>query len=147
MQGGFSLVELMVVLVILGLAASAVVLTMRAPGGSATEATARFAARAAALRDRAVVEGRPMSLWASASGYGFEVRSGAGWAALHDRMLRRADWPDGSAVSVNGAPQGRLVFDRLGLPDRAMRVDLRLGSADGAVSIDAAGNVAIGQAR
>ena len=58
---GFTLVELMVVLALVGLAAAAVVLTMPPPdGGTRSEAT-RFAARVAALRDRAAVtpEGGP----------------------------------------------------------------------------------------
>jgi general secretion pathway protein H len=142
-RNGFSLVELMVVLALLGLAAGAVILTMRPPGGDALSEASRFAVRAAALRDRAVVEGRPMRLWVAASGYGFEERHSEVWAATTDRSLQPHDWPDGVAASVNGAAVARISFDRLGLPDQAVTLQLRRGDGEAAVSIDAAGGVRV----
>jgi general secretion pathway protein H len=144
---GFTLVELMVVLALLGLAAAAVVLTLPASnGGAVTEAT-RFAARVAALRDRSVIEGRTHGLWVTASGYGFERRGAGGdgpaWQPLNDGRLSRDDWRRGTAVSVDGAAQGRLAFDRVGLPDRAMRIAFTSGDTGATVTIDAAGEVAV----
>ena len=142
-DAGFTLVELMIVIAILGLASAVVLLSLPiADGGVRTEAT-RFAARAAALRDRAVVQGRTMGLWATASGYGFEQRSGGAWQPLNDRTLPRADWGSGTAVSVGGAAQGRLAFDRVGLPNAPMTIDLTAGSTRAQVTIDAAGEVAV----
>jgi general secretion pathway protein H len=141
---GFSLVELMVALVIVGLAATTVVLTLPSSSSDLADEAARFAARAAALRDRAVVEARPMRLWVSASGYGFEVRQSGQWAALNDRTLRPDDWPEGVTAQWNDAPQGRLAFDRLGLPDGAGMLTLGADDTRQIVRIDAAGNVQIG---
>lgn len=141
---GFSLVELMVALVILGLAATAVVLTLPSAASGLNGEAARFAARAAALRDRAVVEARPMRLWVSASGYGFEMRQGLQWTPLNDRTLSRSDWPTGVEVQWNDATQGRIAFDRLGLPDNGGVLRLAADNGSQTVHIDAAGNVRIG---
>lgn len=141
LERGFTLVELMVVLALLGLAAAAVVLTMPAPGGGARAEAVRFAARVAALRDRAVVEGRPLALWVSASGYGFERRADGRWLPLDDDRLARADWKGGTQVTVDGAARGRIAFDPVGLPDRPLTVAFAAAGARAGVAIDAAGEV------
>lgn len=142
-EHGFTLVELMVALAIVGLATAAIVLTMpSADGGARAEAT-RFAARVAALRDRAVVEGRTQGLWVSASGYGFERRVAQGWAPITDGKLARADWRAGTAIAVDGVAQGRLSFDRVGLPDRPMSIAFTAGGGAARVAIDAAGKVSV----
>ncbi len=149
---GFTLVELMVVLALLGLAAAAVVLTMPASNGGAVAEATRFAARVAALRDRSVIEGRTHGLWVTASGYGFERRGalagvgdtyGRAWQPLNDGRLSRDDWRRGTAVTVNGGAQGRLAFDRVGLPDGTMRIAFTSGDTAAQVTIDAAGEVAV----
>lgn len=142
-DNGFTLVELMVVLALIALAATAVVLTLPSANGGALAEATRFAARVASLRDRSVIEGRTHGLWVTASGYGFERRREAVWQPLDDGRLSRADWRAGTAVTVDGAPQGRLSFNRVGLPDRPMRVDFRAGDSAAGVVIDAAGEVAV----
>ena len=80
-RNGFTLIELLVVLVIIGLAAGAVALTI--PGGEdkvRADAT-ELASRIAAIRDRAIVEGRPLGIWIAPSGYGFEARGDEEWEA------------------------------------------------------------------
>ena len=59
----------MVVIVIIGLAASVVVLAMPDPGGGVAAEAERFAARAKAARDLAIVEARPAMLSVDAAGY------------------------------------------------------------------------------
>lgn len=140
-EHGFSLVELMVALVILGLAATAVILTLPTSASGLNDEASRFAARAAALRDHAVVEARPMRLWVSASGYGFERRDANGWTSVRDRALQADDWPNGVAAQWNGNVQGRLTYDRLGLPDRAGVLTLSADGQQRIVRVDAAGNV------
>lgn len=142
-ERGFTLVELMIVLVIIGLASAVVVLTLPAANGGARAEAITFAARAAALRDRAVVEGRTMGLWATASGYGFERREGGQWAPLTDRTLARDDWRRGTAVSIDGGNQGRLSFDRVGLPDAPMTLEFTAGGSVAKVVINAGGEVAV----
>ena len=142
-EHGFTLVELMVVLALMALAATAVVLTLPSAGGGAMAEATRFAARVASLRDRSVIEGRTHGLWVTASGYGFERRAAEAWQPLEDGRLSRADWRAGTAVTVDGAAQGRLSFNRVGLPDRPMRIAFRAGDSAAAVVIDAAGEVAV----
>lgn len=142
-EGGFTLVEMMVVITIIGLAAAAIVLTLPAANGGARAEATRFAARVASLRDRAVIEGRGYGVWMTASGYGFERRQGDRWAPVEDGRLSRADWRSGTAATVNGQPQGRVSFDRVGLPDRPATLALQTGGDTATVTIDAAGEVSV----
>src|SRR3954470_17340021 len=84
---GFTLVELMVVLVILGLASAAVILTLPERGGSLSAEAERFAARAKAARDNAILDARAASVAIGPGGY--EVR----------RRTESAhyDWVEGTA--------------------------------------------------
>lgn len=142
-ESGFTLVEMMVVITIIGLAAAAIVLTLPAANGGARAEATRFAARVASLRDRAVIEGRGYGVWMTASGYGFERRAGDRWAQVEDGRLSRADWRSGTAATVNGQPQGRVSFDRVGLPDRPATLSLQTGGDTATVTIDAAGEVSV----
>ncbi|QJQ32245.1 prepilin-type N-terminal cleavage/methylation domain-containing protein [Sphingomonas lacunae] len=142
-EAGFTLVELMVVLALVGLAATAVILSMPPSGGGAMGQATRFAARIAALRDTAVIDARPHGLWVTASGYGFERRSGGQWQPLEDGRLARDDWASGTAVSINGASQGRLAFDRVGLPSAPLRIDFTSGGTSASVIVSASGEVSV----
>src|SRR3546814_13204921 len=76
---GFTLVELMVVLAILALAAAAVVLTIPGEEQHVRSEADRLAARLAAARDIAVIEGRSVAADLAPSGYGLARRiPGAG---------------------------------------------------------------------
>ena len=86
---GFTLVELLVVLVIIGLISAAVVLGMPDPRGSLRGEAQRFAARAEAARERAVMDNRPVALVLKDGGYGFERRTGGEWRADRRAAVRR----------------------------------------------------------
>lgn len=129
---GFTLVELMVVLVILGLMSSAVLLVMPDPRGRLSDDAERFAGRVRAAHDRAVILGRPVALWVSASGYGFEERRQGRWQMLEERPLNPTDWPSGSTAAVRGA-RVRLVFDSIGRADQP--IAFRLTREDAGVSV------------
>src|SRR5688572_22965984 len=75
-ERGFTLVELIVVIVIIGLAAAAVVLAVPEQGGSLQAEAERFAARAKAARDSAIVESRPVLLTVGPGGYDVARRTG-----------------------------------------------------------------------
>ncbi|WP_374297296.1 prepilin-type N-terminal cleavage/methylation domain-containing protein, partial [Sphingomonas sp.] len=62
-EAGFTLVELMVVVTIIGLASAAVVWAMPDPRGRLVDEAARFAVRVRAAQDSAVVNAAPVSLW------------------------------------------------------------------------------------
>ena len=127
-QAGFTLVELMVVIVIIGLAASAVVLAMPETGGSLHAEAERVAARAKAARDSAIVESRPFALQVGEGGYAISRRSGGEWKAGP-----RHAWAEGTRVEVSGSATGGTRFDSTGLAE-PLRVTLR--RRDRAVAVD-----------
>ena len=105
-ERGFSLVELMVVIVILGLATTAVMLAMPEQGGSLQSEAERFAARAKAARDSAIVESRPVALTVGPGGYEVARRSGGEW-----QVAAHHDWAEGTQVETSGAAAGRIRFE------------------------------------
>lgn len=142
---GFTLVELMVVITVIALAAGAVAWSLPDPGGRVSDEAARFALRVRAAHDSAIVEARPVSVWVTAGGYGFDARAGGLWVPLASRPLAVERWHAGTqAVLSDPAPRVRVVFDATGLADRpldlrlqrrAARTNVRIG-ADGSVAVD-----------
>lgn len=113
---GFTLVELMVVLLIIGLMASVVVFSF--PGGNSAleEDAQRFAARTAALRDNAILQSRPMAVQVTPSGYSFLERRKGSWSVIEDKPFVSTNWSGG--VSANIGEQGSMMisFESTGLP-------------------------------
>src|SRR3954469_4649343 len=130
--GGFTLVELMVVLVIIGLASAAVILTLPERGGSLGAEAERFAARAKAARDHAILESRAASVAVGPGGYDVTRR---GEAAHYD-------WVAGTEPALTGGREGRIRFGATGLADPA-HVELRRGRRLIAIDIGEDGNVRI----
>ena len=97
---GFTLVELMIVITIIGLASAIAVLAMPDPRGRLIDEGARFATRVRAAHDAAVIGGRPVSVWVDRSGYGFDERRGGQWMALADKPLRVSQWGEGTEALV-----------------------------------------------
>jgi general secretion pathway protein H len=126
--GGFTLVELMVVIVIVGLASAAVVLTLPERGGSLRAEAERFAARAKAVRDGAILEARAASVAIGPGGYEIVRRRGA----VH------YDWVEGTRPELSG----RIHFDPTGLAEPA-RLVLRRGERGAAIDIGEDGNVQV----
>lgn len=141
-QAGFTLVELMVVLAIMGLAAAAVVLTMPSQDQNMRQEADRLAVRLAAVRDLAVVEGRGTAAVISPSGYWFEQRTRGEWQMLHGRAFAQHDWPqdirivvdgarsDGSVSGVSDGGQTRILFSRLGTTPTPQSLTMLTASAD-----------------
>jgi general secretion pathway protein H len=125
---GFTLVELMVVIVIIGLATAAVVLTLPERGGSLAAEAERFAARAKAARDDAILDSRPASVAVGPGGYDIARRRGA----VH------YDWVEGTRAELSG----RIRFDPTGLAEPA-HLNLRRGDRRAAVDIGEDGNVRV----
>ena len=118
-ESGFSLVELMVALVIIGLLASAVVLTMPDPRGRLVDEGEAFAARAKAAQEAAIVESRDMAMWISPEGYGFERYGDGIWAPVAASPFQDRDWPEGVTASfaATADERTRVIFDATGLND------------------------------
>lgn len=113
-SGGFTLVELLVVLTILGLFSAAVVVAIPDPRGSLVAEAERFVARAKAAQDKAVIEGRAVSLRLDRTGYVFERRSEGAWAPLPDEAFAAQQWKSGTIVRPDTA---RATFDAVGMAE------------------------------
>lgn len=139
---GFTLVELMVVLAILALAATAVVLTIPGEERTVRSEADRLAARLAGARDVAVIEGRSVSVNFAPSGYGFERRIAGEWQPLPGRAFAQRNWPaDVRFVAGDGQGAARILFDRIGTSPTPQAIMLSGGDAREIVRVSATGEV------
>lgn len=141
-EHGFTLVELMVVLAIIGLLTGAVVLMMPDPRGDLRQDAERFAARARAAQDAAVIEAREMALWVSTDGYGFEQRDRRGWHPITEKPFEARNWNGGQAI-VGTVGRARVIFDTTGFSD-PLDVTLVRDSARVVVHIESDGTIHVG---
>lgn len=141
-QSGFTLVELMVVIVLMGLMASAVVLSVSTIGGGPQAEAERFAGRLVAARNEAILTGQPMAVWIAPSGYGFERRGENGWQAVEIAPFDGHDWQGVSLAQAGDAgARQRLRFDAMGLPEGPFEMALDADGKRARVVIDSAGEV------
>ncbi|MGQ2932889.1 MAG: GspH/FimT family pseudopilin [Sphingopyxis sp.] len=144
-QGGFTLVELMIVLAIMALAATAVVLTIPGEERTVRSEADRLAARLAAARDVAVIEGRSVAVNFAPSGYGFERRISGEWQPLPGRAFEQRNWPgDVRFAASDGQGAARILFDRVGISPTPQAVVLTGGEAREIVRVSATGEVSRG---
>lgn len=141
-RNGFTLVELMIVIAVMALLASAVVLTAGSVGGGPQDTATRFASRLAAARDEAILTGRPTSAWMSPSGYGFDQLRQGRWERLEERPFQGDDWGPRMAMRLAGEQaRSRVQFDSLGLPDQPLQLQLARDGKAAAVRVAANGDV------
>ncbi|MEO7177218.1 MAG: GspH/FimT family pseudopilin [Allosphingosinicella sp.] len=138
-QKGFTLVELLVVLVIIGLLSAAVVVGMPDPRGALRAEALRFAARADAARERAMMDNRPVALVLKDGGYGFEWRSGGEWRPVGEKPFIEQSWSQGTRASMEGG-ESRIVFDSTGFAEPA-RLRLERGKEEAQVEVTDGGRV------
>ncbi len=141
-ERGFTLVELMVVVTIIGLASAVALWAMPDPRGRVVDEAARFAVRTRAAHDAAIVEARPVSLWVTAGGYGFDRRLAGNWVPIGDKPLRVTRWSDGTRAAI-GEARLRVIYDPTGLADRPAQVTLSRGGARAVIDMAADGTVRV----
>jgi len=143
---GYTLVELMVVLAIMALAATAVVLTIPGEERTVRNEADRLAARLAAARDVAVIEGRSVAVNFAPSGYGFERRIAGEWQRLPGRAFEQRNWPGNVRFAAgDGRRAARLLFDRVGTSPTPQAIILAGGDAREVVRVSATGEVSRGR--
>lgn len=138
---GFTLVELLMVVAIIGLAAGAVVLTLPDPKPAVAAEAERFASRLVRAREEAILTNRPVAVEAGAAGYAFSTFDGLQWSPLADGPFRAEIWSDGATVSPSGLAV-RVVFDPSGVADPTTLTLAREGRSR-TISVDGAGEVRV----
>lgn len=140
-RAGFTLVELLMVVAIIGLAAGAVVLSVPDPKPAVAVEAERFAARLVRAREEAILGGKSVGVETTARGYEFSTFDGETWTPLTDGPFGPETWAEGSIVSPSGAPV-RVVFDPSGVADPATLTLARDGRSR-TVAVDGAGEVRV----
>jgi general secretion pathway protein H len=143
-EHGFTLVELMVVIAIIGLATGVVVLTMPDARGDLRGDAERFAARVRSAQDSAVIEAHDVALSVRADGYDFARYQRGRWVPMRDKPFAPQLWSTGAQAIVGEAGSARVVFDTTGgaapldviLVRDAQRVRIRL-EGDGTIDVGA----------
>ncbi len=139
-RAGFTLVELLMTVAIIGLAAGAVVLSVPDPRPSVAGDAERFAARLSRAGEEAVLTNRPVAVEATAAGYGFSTFDGSDWSPLIDGPFGAESWGEGVSMSPTGPV--RVVFDPTAVADPETSTLGRDGRA-ARVAVDGAGEVTI----
>ncbi len=126
-------------MVVMALLSTAVLVALPALGGPLRGEAERFAARAGAAREQAILGAAPVALRVTAAGHGLDHRRGGAWVPATERAFRDQAWGDGVVVASDTP---RIVFDSTGLAEPA-RVTLRRGAEQLAVAVGGDGSVRV----
>ena len=140
-EHGFTLVELLVVLFIIALMSAAVLVALPDPGGALTAEAERFAARARAAQERAVMDNRPIAIRVDQAGYAFDWREGGEWRPIDRRPFDSQGWKAGTSAELDQSSV-RIQFDSTGFAE-AQRIVLARGGDRVAVEIANGGEVRV----
>lgn len=140
---GFTLVELMVALAVIGLAGAAVALTLPSPDDVLAKEAETFAARLAHARDEAILGMRTIEVGVTAGGYTFSRRRFDGWQPLEGRAFANVDWQPGTRPQLpRRDTRIAFHFDPTGASEPRSLLLLREGRR-ARISVDGGGEVTI----
>ncbi|MBB5400460.1 general secretion pathway protein H [Paraburkholderia sp. JPY162] len=140
---GFTLLEMMVVLVIAGLLVSLTALTMtRNPRTDLNEEAQRLALLFESAGDEAQVRARPIAWQPFEGGFRFDQRTQDGWRPLRDDLLGPRKWEGGVTSVAISFPGSDSHADRIVFGTEAIDVPVQvtLFSAAGQATIVSTGN-------
>ena len=142
-SAGFTLVELLAVLAVIGMAGAAVALTLPADSGVLDREAAQFGARLVRAQEEAILGTRAIEVTATSAGYGFTRQDFDRWQPLEERPFGNVLWTEGTAARMpRGQEQVSFHFD----PDGAaseQSLTLVRGASARRVAVDTAGKVQI----
>ncbi len=143
-EAGFSLIEMMVVLAIVSLAAGLVVVSAPGPSGQLAQETDRLIRGLVAARDLALIENRTVIVEVSETGYAMRVASRIGPV----REVEVTLWNERTTVaSADGRMPAVIAFDPVGITEPASFTLFNEGAKDGVV-IDPSGRISrLGEAQ
>ena len=136
-RAGFTLIEILVVIALLGIAAAVVVLSVSGSDDRLLrEETARLGALFRIAQDETRITGRTLVWEADVSGYRFRPFDEEGARDWSDDVLRKRDWP----FPVRSIDGGRIVFGREPLLDPATLL-IATDRSEVRLALDALGNL------
>lgn len=142
-EAGFTLIELMVTLVIVGLVAGAVVLTVPDGQPKLADEAERLAARLTRAREEAVLTNRGIDVSVTPQGYAFRALAKGAWTPIAEGPFVGGVWSEGVAVRLESADgRGSVRFDATGAAGPA-RVVMSRETRRIDIAVDEAGNVRI----
>lgn len=143
-ESGFTLIELMVVMTIIGLTSAVVIFAIPDPRGRVIDEAERFAARTLAARDDAIVQSRDTRVWITATGYGVERRRRGAWAPMTDKPFTTVQWGMGTGVLIGATGRDAITFDATGAPSSPSVVTLVRDDARATITVSGNGVIRVG---
>ncbi len=136
-DAGFSLIEMLIALAIMALAAGLVVMTAPGPSGRLADETDALIRSLASARDLALIENRIVTVEITETGY--ETRIARRLGAPETRAT--ASWgADTTVATGDGRLPAAIVFDPVGLTEPVQITLFRGGAKDGIV-IESSGRI------
>lgn len=116
-RNGFSLVEILVVMAILAIAAAVVVLTLPGDRSRLRREAERLASRLTHAEAQAVLLNRRLAVRIDRNGYAFRAQQLGEWQPVEQPGLSSERWADGIVPELNGAQGLVAQFEPIGIVD------------------------------